>query len=357
MKLRENCKHDIATITSMGVRIAPFARQPVHTSGVFQMQSTSAETNVLNVSASLGLRALALTRFVAGSPIAHYIKGELRKRNIHYIGPDIEPDGPWGVRHQFNIADAGFGPRGPRVYNDRAGEVGRTITTEDFDFEQVFAKDGCRVLHLSGLIAAMSQTTSACCLAAARAAKAQGTLISFDLNHRASFWRGREEELRKTFAELASLSDVLIGNEEDYQLALGIEGPEAGGADIEAQMEAFRQMIERAATAYPNVKVFATTLREVHSANRHSWGALLRSEGEWHVEMPREIEVLDRIGGGDGFVGGLLYGLLQGWPAQKWLQFGWASGALAASQTTDYATPADEEQVWSIYKGNARVQR
>lgn len=357
MKLRKDAVYDIVTVTSMGVRITPADRQPVHTGGLFELQSTSAETNVLNISASLGKSALALTRFVAGSPIARYLKGELRKRGIAFIGADIEPDGPWGVRHQFNIADSGYGARGPRVYNDRAGEVGRTITAADFDFEQIFKKDGCRILHLSGLIAAMSPETSQCCLEAARYAKRQGTLISFDLNYRASFWKGREEQLCAQFCEIASLSDVLIGNEEDFQLALDIAGPETGGGDIDQKIEGFKGMIDNARKAFPQVSVFATTLRDVVSANAHNWGAILYADGQWYTEPLREIAVYDRIGGGDGFVGGLLYGTLQGWPAQKWLQFAWATGALAVTLETDYATPVDEAQVWSIYEGNARVIR
>jgi 2-dehydro-3-deoxygluconokinase len=261
------------------------------------------------------------------------------------------------VRHQFNIADAGFGARGPRVYNDRAGEVGRTICVSDFDFERIFEKDGCRILHLSGLIAAMSEETSKACLAAARAAKKSGTLISFDLNYRASFWKGREQELSATFKEIASVADILIGNEEDFQLALGIEGPPAGGSGLAEKLESFKGMIKRVAEAYPHVKVFATTLREVEGANRHQWGAILWANNTWYEEPPRPIDILDRLGGGDGFVGGLLYGILRGWEAEKWLQFGWATGALAVTMATDYATPADEEQVWSIYKGNARIKR
>ncbi len=357
MELRNNAQVDLMTLSSMGVRLVPAGRQPVHTGGLFALQSTSAETNVLNVASSLGLSAKVLTRFVQDSPVALYIKGELRKRNIAFEGPDIAPDGPWGCRHQFNIADSGFGPRGPRVYNDRAGEVGRTISAGDFDTERLFGAEGCRILHLSGLIAAMSESTSAACLALARAAKAHGTRISFDLNFRASFWAGREQELRATFDEIASLADVLIGNEEDFQLALGIAGPEAGGSGLAAEIDAFKGMIEAAAAKYPKAQVFATTLREVESANRHNWGAILRAGGEWFVEPQRPIDVLDRIGGGDGFVGGLLYGILRGWEPQKWVQFGWATGALAATMETDYATPADEDQVWAIYKGNARVKR
>ena len=357
MVLRKSAGIDLMALSSMGVRITPINRQPVHVSNLYEMQATSAETNVLNVSAALGLSTKVLTKFVAGSPIAQFIKGELRKRNIAFEGTEIEPDGPWGIRHQFNIADSGFGVRGPRVHNDRAGEVGRTIKAEDFDLERIFAIEGCRILHLSGLIAAMSENTSKACLAVANAAKQNGAVISFDLNYRDSFWQGREMELSAAFNEIASSADILIGNEEDFQLALGIEGPPAGGIGVADKIEGFKGMIERAAKAFPGVSVFANTLREVESANDHQWGAILRADGAWYVELPRPVSILDRIGGGDGFVSGLLYGILREWEPEKWLQFGWATGALATASLTDYASPADEEEVWSIYKGNARVRR
>ena len=357
MKFRENCTYALATVSSMGVRITPVDRQPVHTSHTFEMQATSAESNVLNVASSLGLKTKVLTRFVKDSAIASFIKSELRRRGIDYEGVEIAQGGPWGYRHQFNIADSGFGLRGPRVLNDRAGEVGRTIQASDFDMERIFGQEGVAILHLSGLIAALSPETTEACLEIARAAKAHGTRISFDLNFRASFWEGREAELRRDFQEIASLSDILIGNEEDFQLALGIDGPEAGGKGIAAKIDGFKGMIEEVRKAYPNVSVFATTLREVFNANCHNWGGIMLADGEWYIEMPREIQVMDRIGGGDGFVGGFLYGLVQGWENEKCLHFGWATGALAASMLTDYGTPADEDQVWSIYKGNARVTR
>ena len=208
-----------------------------------------------------------------------------------------------------------------------------------------------------GLIGALSADTSRFCLELARAAKKSGTLISFDLNYRASFWEGREQELREIFSEIASVSDILIGNEEDFQLALGIRGPEAGGKDIASKIEGFKGMIEEVKAAYPNAQVFATTLRQVISANTHMGGASMRAGDEWFVEEPREIPVLDRIGGGDGYVGGMLYGILREWEPSKWIQFGWATGALATTMLADYGTPADEEQVWSIYAGNARVKR
>ena len=357
MKFRENCTYALATVSSMGVRITPVDRQPVHTSHTFEMQATSAETNVLNVASSLGLKTKVLTRFVKDSAIASFIKSELRRRGIDYEGVEVAQGDPWGYRHQFNIADSGFGLRGPRVLNDRAGEVGRTIQASDFDMDRIFGQEGVAILHLSGLIAALSPETTQACLEVARAAKKYGTRISFDLNFRASFWEGREEALRRDFQEIASLSDILIGNEEDFQLALGIDGPEAGGKGIAAKIDGFKGMIEEVRKAYPNVSFFATTLREVFNANCHNWGGIMLADGEWHIEMPREIQVMDRIGGGDGFVGGFLYGLVQGWENEKCLHFGWATGALAASMLTDYGTPADEDQVWSIYKGNARVKR
>ncbi len=356
MKLKENTKYDLITISSMGVRITPINSQPVHTSNLFQMESTSAETNVLNISASLGLQTLVLTKFVQNSPIAKFIQGELRKRNINYMGKEVLQDSPWGSRHQMNIADSGYGARGPRVYNDRAGEVGRAISAEDFDLEEIFVKGGCKILHLSGLVVALSEDTTKCCLEIAKKAKENGTMISFDINYRESFWKNREEELRESFQKIARISDILIGNEEDFQLGLGLKGPR-GDQDIFKNERSFKKMIMNAKKEYPKVKIFATTLRKVVNANQHMWGAMMKTEKGWIYEKPREIQVYDRIGGGDGFVGGLLYGILKNWNEKKAIKFAWATGALATTLETDYATPIDEKQIWSIYQGNARVSR
>ncbi len=357
IELRQNCATSLLVPTSMGVRITPVNGQPVHCSELFRMQATSAETNVASIPAYLGLPVKVLTTFVKGSPIARFIKDNLASRHMAYEGPELEQGGPWGYRHQFNIADSGYGSRGPRVHNDRAGEVGRTLNVKDFDLDRIFGKEGVQIVHLSGLIGALSPETSKFCLELARAAKKYGTCIAFDLNYRASFWKGREQELHDIFSEIASVSDILVGNEEDFQLCLGIEGPEAGGKDLAKKIESFKVMIGRVQKAYPKASVFATTLREVISANQHLWGAIMAAGEDWHVVEPREITVLDRIGGGDGFVGGLLHAVLRGWEPTKWIQFGWAAGALATTHLTDYAQPADEDQVWSIWKGNARVQR
>ena len=175
--MKKTYQYAIACPTSMGVRITPPERMAVQNSNLFYMQATSAETNVLNVASSLGRECLALTKFVKGSPVADFIKRQLRARNIRFEGIEVEQGGPWGYRHQFNVADSGFGMRAPRLWNDRTGEVGRTLSIEDFDVERIFGQEGVGILHLSGLIAAMSHETTGCCLALAKAAKQYLSLI------------------------------------------------------------------------------------------------------------------------------------------------------------------------------------
>jgi 2-dehydro-3-deoxygluconokinase len=357
IEFKKDCRYSLLVPTSMGLRMTPSSGQPVHSSSNFFVHATSAETNVASVSSFLGLPVKVLTAFVKASPVARLIKDNLRSRHMDFEGPEVEQGNPWGYRHQINIADSGYGTRGPRVWNDRAGEVGRTLNVKDFDLGRIFNQEGVQVMHVSGLIAALSPDTGQFCLELARAAKKYGTRISFDLNYRASFWKDRENELADIFAEIAGVSDILVGNEEDFQLCLGIEGPEAGGKGLGDKIDSFKGMINNVKKAYPNASVFATTLREVVSTNMHMWGAIMSEGDNWHIVQPREIVVLDRIGGGDGFVGGMLYAILRGWDPEKWIQFGWACGALATTQLTDYGQPADEDQVWSIWEGNARVKR
>jgi 2-dehydro-3-deoxygluconokinase len=357
MELKKDFTWALLVPSSMGIRITPANGQPVHTSSTFLMHVSSAETNVASVSSFLGLPVKVLTTFVKGSPIAQMIKNDLSSRHMVYEGKELDQGGPWGYRHQFNIADSGYGSRGPRVHNDRAGEVGRMLNVKDFDLERIFGKEGVQIIHISGLICALSPETGTFCLELARAAKKYDTTISFDLNYRASFWKNREKELHDIFTEIAGISDILVGNEEDFQLCLDIKGPEAGGKEIGAKIDSFKDMIGRVKKTYPNASVFATTLRQVINTNTHLWGALMLEKDNWHVVEPREITILDRIGGGDGFVGGMLYAILKEWSPEKWIQFGWACGALATTLLTDYANPADEEQVWSIWEGNARVRR
>jgi 2-dehydro-3-deoxygluconokinase len=357
IELKQDAKYAMLVPTSMGTRITPEDGQPVHISTNFRMQATSAETNVASVSSFLGMPVKVLTAFVKGSPLARFIKDNLAGRHMDCEAKEVDPGGPWGYRHQINVADSGYGVRGPRVYNDRAGEVGRTLSADDFDLERIFGQEGVQIIHISGLVAALSPETGKFCLELARAARKHGTRISFDLNYRASFWENREKDLRDIFTEIAGISDILVGNEEDFQLCLGLEGPEAGGKDIASKIDNFKDMINRAKKEYPNASAFANTLREVVDTNTHKWGAIMSAGDDWHIIEPRSITVLDRIGGGDGFVGGMLYAILKGWETEKWVQFGWANGALVTSLLTDYSQPVNEEQIWAVWEGKARVKR
>ena len=275
IELKKNCRYALLVPTSMGIRLTPDDGQPFHCSRRFTMQATSAESNVASVASYLGLPVKVLTTFVKGSPIARFIKDDLASRHIDYEGKEVDQGNPWGYRHQFNLADSGYGSRGPRVSNDRAGEVGRTLNVKDFDLDRIFGREGVQIVHLSGLIGALSPDTGTFCLELARAAKKHGTRIAFDLNYRASFWKGREKELHAIFHEIASVADILVGNEEDFQLSLGLEGPEAGGKGLASKIDSFKGMIDQTKRTYPNATVFATTLREVVSGNVHRWGAVM----------------------------------------------------------------------------------
>ncbi len=344
-ELKSDAVHDLVIPTSMGLRLLPKNRQPAHAAGDFSLTVTSAESNAGSVASYLGRDVTILTGLVHGSPLARRIRDDLAGRRMRVIAREVDAGGPWGHRHQINVADSGFGVRGPRVYNDRAGEVGRTLSPGDFDLERIFVDEGARIVHTSGLFAALSPTTGELCKEIARAAKASGSAVSFDLNYRASLWEQEPERLRALFREIANSADILIGGAEEFERALGIPAAEV------------RDMLAEAGRRYPGVSLFATTERRAVTANEHRWGASVYARGEWREVEPCTVPVLDRIGGGDGFVGGLLYGILQGWDPDRSLQFAWASGALALAMETDYAQPADEAEIWSIWEGDVRVKR
>lgn len=352
MKCRKEALYDVVAPTSMGLRMAPDGRQQISISNRFTMQATSAESNVLSVPAALGCRTKVLTAFVKGSPISGFIRAQLRARGIAYEGPERESGGPWGLRHQINFAESGFGVRGARVYNDRAGEVGRTLDLEDFDLEKLFVRDGVKILHMSGLIAALSPQTGKFCLELARMAKQTGTLISFDMNYRESFWKGRQEELTEIFSRIASEADILMNfqpmDENGHLMPLALD-PERPGT--------FRDMLRQVRARYPDAYLLTSTIRGELDAGENLWGAVMLAGEDWYTEEPRRIAVLDRIGGGDGFASGVLYGILRGYEPGDWIRLGWACGAMAVTTPNDYAQPDDEQMLRQIYSGNARISR
>jgi 2-dehydro-3-deoxygluconokinase len=247
--------------------------------------------------------------------------------------------------------------RAPVVFYNRANEAGALLKPGDFDWEKIFS-GGVRWFHSGGIFASLSPTTSELILEGMQAAKAAGAINSFDLNYRAKLWAsvGGPGRAQQVLRRIVSNVDALIGNEEDLQKGLGIPGPEVA-ARSKLDPDTFFLMIDRVVEQHPNIKLVATTLREVHSTNRHEWAAVLWLNGQRFVSPACELDVLDRIGGGDGFASGLIYGLISGRSPEDALRLGWAHGALLTTFHGD-VTMARLEEVEAFAKGgSARVQR
>jgi 2-dehydro-3-deoxygluconokinase len=266
-------------------------------------------------------------------------------------------DGVRGPNMATVYSDRGHGVRAPVVFYNRSHEAAALLKPGDFDWQTIFG-GGVRWFHSGGIFASLSDTTSAVILEGMRAARDHGAVVSFDLNYRDKLWNASGGAARAVdvLARILEHVDVLVGNEEDLQKGLGIPGP-AAGARSALDSHAFLAMIDRVVTRYPQLKVVATTLREVHSANRHAWSAVAWSGGDAFLAPTCELDVYDRVGGGDGFASGLFYGLLNGETIEEALKLGWAHGALATTFPGD-TTMATLEQVRAFAKGgSARIQR
>jgi 2-dehydro-3-deoxygluconokinase len=269
----------------------------------------------------------------------------------------FEHNGVNGPNMATVYSDRGYGVRAPVVFYNRSNEAGALLKPGDFNWKSIFA-GGVRWFHSGGIFAALSATTSEVIIEGMKAAKAAGAVISFDLNFREKLWNiwGGETKAASVISRIVDNVDVLVGNEEDLQKGLGITGPEVAGKS-KLDPSAFFGMIENVLKKHPQIKVVATTLREVHSTNRHSWGAVAWIDGKNHVSPTCELDVYDRVGGGDGFAAGLFYGMLTGESPEEAVRLGWAHGALITTFPGD-TTMATLAQVRAFAKGgSARIQR
>jgi len=290
-------------------------------------------------------------------PIGELIAERVRAMGVRPFYKWFEHDGVTGPNMAAVYSDRGHGVRAPVVFYNRSNEAAALLKPGDFDWDEVFA-GGVRWFHSGGIFAALSPTTAPLIADAMRAAKAAGAVTSFDLNFREKLWKisGGQDRAVETVASIVEHVDVLVGNEEDLQKGLGIPGQDVTSKS-KLDPSAFFGMIDRVTKKHPQVKIVATTLREVHTTNRHSWSAVAWVDGETYSAPTAELDVIDRVGGGDGFASGFFYGLLQGETPEEALRLGWAHGALLTTFPGD-TTMATVEQVRAFAKGgSARIQR
>jgi 2-dehydro-3-deoxygluconokinase len=290
-------------------------------------------------------------------PIGELIAERVRAMGVKPFYKRFKHNGVNGPNMAAVFSDQGFGMRAPVVFYNRANEAAARLQPGDFDWAAFFGQ-GVRWFHSGGIFASLSETTGELIIEAMRAAKAHGAVTSFDLNYRAKLWNlwGGQERAQSVLQRIVENVDVIVGNEEDLQLGLGIPGPEVA-AKSRLDPSTFFGMIDRVTERFPCVRIVATTLREVHSTNHHSWGAVAYIDGHTYVSPTCDLDIYDRVGGGDGFASGFFYGLLAGEPEQDAVNLGWAHGALLTTFPGDTSMASLEQVRAFATGGSARIQR
>jgi 2-dehydro-3-deoxygluconokinase len=351
-------KHDFLALGALVTRLDP-GIVPFSMADSYEIHVSGGEYNVAaNLASCFGLRT-AIASAMVDYPIGKRVQRAVRAMGVDSYYTTFKHDGVRGPNIAQVWSDRGQGVRAPVVFYNRANEAAALLKSGDFDWKAILG-EGVRWFHSGGIFAALSETTPELILEAMTAAKKAGAVVSFDLNYRAKLWaanamgskRGAAEVLKRIVEQV----DVLVGNEEDLQLGLGLSGP-AVEAKSKLDPAAFLGTMAEVSKRFPNVKAVATTLREVRSTNRHGWSAVLWLDGKSYVAPTCELDVYDRVGGGDGFAAGLFYGLLSGKTPEESLRLGWAHGALVTTYPGD-TTMASLEQVEALAAGGtARIQR
>ena len=356
LSIRQDGALDFASIGGLVYRLDP-GIIPFRKATHCEIHVSGGEFNVAaNLSDCFKMKTGVATAMV-DYPIGDLIDERVRAMGVKPFYKRFKHDGVAGPNMATVYSDRGFGVRAPVVFYNRSNEAAARLKPGDFNWKDLFA-GGVRWFHSGGIFSALSSTTSEVAIEGMQAAKAVGAIVSFDLNYRAKLWSplGGQEKAIEVTRRIVENVDVLIGNEEDLQMGLGIPGPEVTKKS-KLDSSVFLGMIDRVIQDHPQVKIVATTLREVHSTNRHSWSAVAWINGQTCQAPTAELDVYDRVGGGDGFAAGLIYGLLTGKSQQEALNLGWAHGALITTFPGD-TTMATLAQVEAIAKGgSARIQR
>ncbi|MGD0830605.1 MAG: PfkB family carbohydrate kinase [Terracidiphilus sp.] len=356
LKIRENAELDFLSLGALVHRLDP-GIIPFRKATECQIHVSGGEFNVAaNLSDCFGLKT-AIASAMSDYPIGDLVAERVCAMGVKPFYKHFQHNGVTGPNMATVYSDRGYGVRAPVVFYNRANEAAAQLKPGDFDWKAIFA-GGIRWAHSGGIFAALSPTTALLAAEMMKEAKAAGAVTSFDLNFREKLWKisGGNERAVEVIGSIVENVDVLVGNEEDLQKGLGISGPEVA-AKSKLDSSVFFGMIENVVKKHPHVKAVATTLREVHSTNRHSWSAVAWVDGKSYSAPTAELDVVDRVGGGDGFAAGFIYGLLAGEVPEEAIKLGWAHGALLTTFPGD-TTMATVDQVRAFAKGgSARIQR
>lgn len=361
IKSESACKYDILSLGEIMLRLDP-GEGRIHTTRQFKVWEGGGEYNVARgLKRCFGKRAAVVTAIV-DNPIGRLLEdllyqGGVCQKYIKWVPFD-------GIgrksRIALNFTERGYGVRAAVGCSDRANSAASQIKKGDIDWETIFGADGVRWFHTGGIFAGLSETTPEVVIEAMTIAKKHGTIISYDLNYRASLWNdiGGKEKAMEVNRAIAPLVDVMIGNEEDFSAALGFEVPGLDEGCSKLDPTNFKKMIAEAVKEFANFKAVATTLRNAKTATKNDWGAVLYADGKFYDAILREnLEVLDRVGGGDSFASGLIYGLMEGKTPEEALNYGAAHGALAMTTAGDTTTASLKEVERIVKGGNARIAR
>ncbi len=357
----DSCRYDQVSLGEVMLRLDP-GEERIHTTRQFRVWEGGGEYNVARgLRKAFGLRTGVVTALVDNA-VGRLVEDCILAGGVDPLVSWVAGDGVGRtVRNGLNFTERGFGVRGAVGVSDRGLTAISQLKPGDLDWDHLFGTLGVRWLHTGGIYAALSETAAETALAALQAAKRHGTIVSYDLNYRPSLWKsiGGQAKAQEVNRELARYVDVMIGNEEDFTASLGFE---VAGVDenlSSLEVGAFGAMIAEVSRAYPNFGVIATTLRTVHTASDNDWGAIAWSPASGLVEatMRPHLEILDRVGGGDSFASGLIYGLLQGEELQTAVEYGAAHGALAMTTPGDTTMATRAEILKLAGGGSARVDR
>ncbi|MFP4644619.1 MAG: PfkB family carbohydrate kinase [Spirochaetales bacterium] len=358
---KDSARWDLAALGEVMIRLDPGERR-IRTARSLNVWEGGGEYNVARaLKRCFGLESTVITA------IPDNEVGELLIDLIHQGGVDQSHivhtpfDGIGrAARVGLNFTERGFGVRGAVGVSDRAGSAASRLKAGDIDWRKLFETEGVRWFHTGGIFAALSETTPDVLLEALRAARETGTIVSYDLNYRASLWKGQGgiERAQEVNREIAPYVDVMIGNEEDFTKALGFEVKGVDESLTGLDVESYKSMVVQVSEAFPDIRAIATTLRDVRTATLNDWGAILYTGGKWYEATHRKnLEILDRVGGGDSFASGLIYGFLRNMSPQDCVEYGAAHGALAMTTPGDTSMVSLREVEKLVGGGSARVER